>query len=265
MNIAARTNLVTSLKLVYQPLCTGCARRLLAPAICTKIRHLKASQHTASNNFMSAMSTWDKFKWNLGLTGRLSVSKQKLISSGVKLYICCSDFIDFSEFVRVVKLPDTFTSWFLLVNLHLWMVNVKVSQMGKEGELMKTNMYKAMWNDVERRLNTFKDMTGREKRKSLENYYSDMISSILYYDEGLIGADKDLANSLWVQLFCMEPNIHVDQLEIMVEYVRKQVYHHDQLDPDLIMKTGYVSFLPLLGEKLNLQKADQDFKKLCEI
>ncbi|KAH9513688.1 Ubiquinol-cytochrome-c reductase complex assembly factor 1 [Bulinus truncatus] len=91
-----------------------------------------------------------------------------------------------------------------------------------------------------------------------------MVSSVIYYDEGLIGSDKVLANSLWMQLFNMQLDVQVDHLETMVENVRKQVYHHDQLDPEFIMKTGYISFLPLLGDKLNQQKAEQDFKKLTE-
>ncbi|KAH9513678.1 hypothetical protein Btru_041789, partial [Bulinus truncatus] len=102
------------------------------------------------------------------------------------------------------------------------LVNVKISQMGKEGAILKEYLYRFMWRDVERRLETFQDMAGVEKRKSLENFYSSMVSSVLYYDEGLIGSDKVLANSLWMQLFNMQPDVQVDHLETMVEYVRKQ-------------------------------------------
>jgi cytochrome b pre-mRNA-processing protein 3 len=201
-------------------------------------------------------------KWNMGFYGKLQVPDMRLALSGYNLYVCCTDFVDLPELIKVLNLPDTFNSWFLLLQLHLWMVNVKVSQMGKEGVLLKKHIYKAMWNNVEKRLKTFKDLQSKDRSIALSNYHSTMIMSIMYYDEGLIGSDKLLANALWVQLFSMDPAVDADKLELMVKYVRKQVHHHDQLEHSAILKPGFISFLPLLDDKLDQKRALQQLDSL---
>ncbi|CAL1537516.1 unnamed protein product [Lymnaea stagnalis] len=244
-----------------KPLCAGCFKSLFVPSG-TYATLPQKHAIISSNNVMDEMSTWQKIKWNVGLHGKLEVPRTKLLLSGMNLYVSCTDFVDFSEFVKGVNLPDTFTSWFLLVQLHTWLVNVKLSQMGKEGVLLKKYMYTAMWQNVERRLETFQDISGSERRKALENYYSLMVLSVLYYDEGLLGSDKTLANSLWIQLYGLDPAVQTDKLEILVEYVRKQVHHHDQLDPYPIMRYGYISFLPLFGDKLDEKKVQRDIHSI---
>lgn len=211
---------------------------------------------------LEELSTWQRMKWNMGFYGKLRVPNYRLKMSGYHLYICCTDFIDFNQFVQDVDLPDTFASWFQLLQLHVWLVNVKLSQIGLEGILLKDNVYKAMWQNVEVRLDTFEDLLGSEKRKFMENFYSSMILTTLYYDEGLIGSDKQLANALWITLFNMSEDVDPEKLELMVAYVRKQVHYHDQLDADTIMLPGYIPFLPLHREQLDTEKAERDYKTL---
>ncbi|XP_059140747.1 ubiquinol-cytochrome-c reductase complex assembly factor 1-like isoform X2 [Physella acuta] len=227
--------------------------------------HQQRQQHTGSTEFLKDMSSWQRIKWNMGFSGTLRVPKRRLMMSGLNLYVCCTDFLDFKDYVEAFSIPDTFTSWFLLLQLHLWMVNVKVTQLGKEGFILKESMYRAMWIDVEKRLNTFKDLTGGEKRKAMDDYYSFMIASILYYDKGIMGSDKVLANSLWIQLYGQDPGVKFDKLQLVVDYVRKQVYHHDHLDPQPILHPGHIPFLPVVGDKLDESKSLKNYQMLLSV
>ncbi|GFN92470.1 ubiquinol-cytochrome-c reductase complex assembly factor 1 [Plakobranchus ocellatus] len=224
---------------------------------------LKRYKHSPTVSMsLEELSTWQRMKWNMGFHGNLRVPNYKLKLSAYHLYICCTDFIDFPSFVKEAGIQDTFASWFQLLLLHLWLLNVKLSQIGLEGVLLKDHVYKAMWQNVEVRLDTFKDLLGSEKRKYMQTFYNSMILSTMYYDEGLIGSDKQLANALWISLYGMSKDVDPEKLELMVAYVRKQVYFHDQLDAETIMFPGYFPFLPLHGEKLDKRKADQDYKIL---
>ncbi|GFR70501.1 ubiquinol-cytochrome c reductase complex chaperone [Elysia marginata] len=248
---------VSHSKLVLQ--CTSCIAHQTASPVLKRYKH---SPSVAMS--LEDLSTWQRMKWNMGFYGKLRVPNYKLKLSGYHLYICCSDFIDFQQFVEDVNIPDTFASWFQLLQLHVWLLNVKLSQIGLEGILLKNNVYKAMWQNVEIRLDTFKDLLGSEKRKYMESFYSSMILSTLYCDEGLIGSDKQLANALWITLFGMKEDIDPEKLELMVTYVRKQVHYHDQLDADTIMLPGYFPFLPLHGDKLDIAKAEKDYQTLIK-
>ena len=49
----------------------------------------------------------------------------KLKASGYILETCCSQQIDLRAFFRELDMPDTFYSWFLVTELHLWVLGVR--------------------------------------------------------------------------------------------------------------------------------------------
>ena len=53
--------------------------------------------------------------------------------------------------VSVFDLPDTFYSWFLVVELHVWMLMVRLMAEGEEGRFTRNAMLEAMWLDCETR------------------------------------------------------------------------------------------------------------------
>ena len=59
--------------------------------------------------------------------------------------------------------------------------------------------------------------------KTKKTYYSIFLQTILYYDEGLQSSDKVLANNLWTTLFENRPDVSPEKLEMLVEYIRKNV------------------------------------------
>jgi len=255
--------------------CVGCARSMSVWAHGGRNTHTavvgqhhrgapKRLQHTDAlelNWYPEKLPMLKRLKWNSGLWD-LKVPNRELIQSGNHLYICCTDFIDFPHFITETGLPDVFNSWFVLLQLHMWIVYVKIAQMGPEGFLLKDYMYIQMWTDVEKRLKSLEDMNVIKLSKTKKTYYSIFLQSILYYDEGLQSSDKVLASNLWTTLYENNPDVQPEKLEMLVQYVRKNVHHQDRLDPYSIMKTGYISFLPLHGDRLDKAKAEADLQKL---
>jgi cytochrome b pre-mRNA-processing protein 3 len=50
-----------------------------------------------------------------------------------------------------MNLPDTFHTWFLVTELHVWMLMVRLMNEGKEGRLIRNGLVNALWDDVEQR------------------------------------------------------------------------------------------------------------------
>uniref|UniRef100_A0A5F5PZ65 Ubiquinol-cytochrome c reductase complex assembly factor 1 n=2 Tax=Equus TaxID=9789 RepID=A0A5F5PZ65_HORSE len=73
------------------------------------------------------------------------------------------------------------------------------------------------------------------------NFYA----AILGYDEGLLSDDHGLAAALWRTFFnqkCEDPR----HLELLVEYVRKQMQYLDSMNGEDLLLTGEVSWRPLV-------------------
>lgn len=47
-----------------------------------------------------------------------------------------------------MEMPDTFNSWFLVTELHVWMLMVKAMEIGGDGRLIRNYIVEAMWEDV---------------------------------------------------------------------------------------------------------------------
>uniref|UniRef100_F7IJB2 Ubiquinol-cytochrome c reductase complex assembly factor 1 n=1 Tax=Callithrix jacchus TaxID=9483 RepID=F7IJB2_CALJA len=74
-----------------------------------------------------------------------------------------------------------------------------------------------------------------------DNFYA----AILGYDEGILSDDHGLAAALWRTFFnrkCEDPR----QLELLVEYVRKQMQYLDSINGEDLLLTGEVSWRPLV-------------------
>ena len=48
-------------------------------------------------------------------------------------------------------MPDTFNSWFLVTELHMWMLSVRSNAEGKEGECINKFAIEYMWEKAYKR------------------------------------------------------------------------------------------------------------------
>lgn len=50
------------------------------------------------------------------------------------------------------NLPDTFYSWFVITELHIWMLAVRAMAEGTDGRHVRNAMVEALWIDVAKRV-----------------------------------------------------------------------------------------------------------------
>ncbi|XP_072100219.1 ubiquinol-cytochrome c reductase complex assembly factor 1 isoform X1 [Mobula birostris] len=182
----------------------------------------------------------------LGFTGPLKYSKWKIKIAGLRMYACCVEKIDYEEIFARCSLSDTLSSWFLVTQLHVWISLVRMKQEGREGKYMCRYIVHSMWEDLQQRgklMGIESIVLKQHIRAMTENFYA----AIFGYDEGILSDDRVLAASLWRHFFnkqCEDPR----QLELMVEYVRKQIQYLDSMNGEDLLLTGEVKWRPLLED-----------------
>uniref|UniRef100_A0A8C5QMS1 Ubiquinol-cytochrome c reductase complex assembly factor 1 n=1 Tax=Leptobrachium leishanense TaxID=445787 RepID=A0A8C5QMS1_9ANUR len=180
----------------------------------------------------------------MGFTGPLKYNKWKIKIAALRMYTCCVDRIDYDEFFEKCSLPDTLNSWFLVTQLHVWMCLVRLKQEGRAGKYMCRFVVHSMWEDAQQRgkVMGIDSVTMKHTMRAMTEIF---YASIFGYDEGIISDDRTLAAALWRNLFnqqCEDPR----KLELMVEYVRKQVQYLDSVNGEDLLLTGEVAWRPLV-------------------
>ncbi|XP_068421776.1 ubiquinol-cytochrome c reductase complex assembly factor 1 isoform X1 [Eschrichtius robustus] len=212
----------------------------------------------------------------MGFTGPLKYSKWKIKIAALRMYTSCVEKTDFEEFFLRCQMPDTFNSWFLITLLHVWMCLVRMKQEGRSGKYMCRIIVHFMWEDVEqrgrimglpgtllgtgdtkmtkilsltpqsgRRRQTYRQVNSYILKKNMMLMTNNFYVAILGYDEGVLSDDRGLAAALWRTFFnqkCEDPR----QLELLVEYVRKQIQYLDSMNGEDLLLTGEVSWRPLV-------------------
>ncbi|XP_074867471.1 ubiquinol-cytochrome c reductase complex assembly factor 1 [Carettochelys insculpta] len=190
------------------------------------------------------VSAFTKIIEAMGFTGPLKYNKWKIKIAALRMYTCCVEKTDYEEFFDRCNMPDTLNSWFLVAQLHVWMCLVRMKQEGRAGKYMCRYIVHSMWEDVEQRgkVMGIDSVTLKESLRSMtENFYA----AIFGYDEGILSDDHVLAAALWRNLFnkhCEDPR----QLELLVEYVRKQMQYLDTMNGEDLLLSGEVTWRPLV-------------------
>ncbi|XP_038606216.1 ubiquinol-cytochrome-c reductase complex assembly factor 1 isoform X2 [Tachyglossus aculeatus] len=180
----------------------------------------------------------------MGFTGPLKYSRWKIKIAALRMYTSCVERTDFEEFFLRCQMPDTFNSWFLITLLHVWMCLVRMKQEGRAGKYMCRTIVHFMWEDVEQRGRVM-GVNSYLLKKSMLVMTDSFYASVLGYDEGILSDDHGLAAALWRAFFnqkCEDPR----QLELLVEYVRKQVQYLDSMSGEDLLLTGEVIWRPLM-------------------
>ncbi|XP_058535320.1 ubiquinol-cytochrome-c reductase complex assembly factor 1 isoform X2 [Ochotona princeps] len=180
----------------------------------------------------------------MGFTGPLKYSKWKIKIAALRMYTSCVEKTDFEEFFLRCQMPDTFNSWFLITLLHVWMCLVRMKQEGRSGKYMCRIIVHFMWEDVEQRGRVM-GVNPYILKKNMILMTNNFYAAILGYDEGILSDDHGLAAALWRTFFnqkCEDPR----QLELLVEYVRKQMQYLDSMNGEDLLLTGEVSWRPLV-------------------
>ncbi|KAM9859057.1 ubiquinol-cytochrome c reductase complex assembly factor 1 [Aulostomus maculatus] len=182
----------------------------------------------------------------MGFTGPLKYKKWIFKIAALRMYTCCVERINYDEFFERCSLPDTLNSWFLIAQLHVWMCLVRMRQEGREGMYFCRYIVHSMWEDVNER-SKIMGIDASHRKEALKVMTENFYAALFGYDEAILSDDSVLAAALWRNLFdrqCEDPR----QLELMVEYVRKQMQYIDALDGEDLLLTGEVKWRPLVEE-----------------
>ncbi|KAL0267416.1 UNVERIFIED_CONTAM: hypothetical protein PYX00_009692 [Menopon gallinae] len=147
---------------------------------------------------------------------------------GVLLYQSVEQ-VNYDDFYSYFELPDTFNSWFIITELHVWMLMAQIMDGSKRGELLRNDIVRAMWFHIDAKVVNL----GEKKTKTLKVQIKELSGrlpvAMLIYDEGLLGTDVEMTCALWNKFFdkhCIDPI----KLEVLVRYVRHQCHHLSSLN-----------------------------------
>nr|XP_018904996.1 PREDICTED: ubiquinol-cytochrome-c reductase complex assembly factor 1 [Bemisia tabaci] len=158
------------------------------------------------------------------------------------IYQQLSENIQYKDFFDAFNMPDTFQSWFVVIELHLWILSARLMAEGKEGKALRDSVVAAMWEDVRARAKTIHPNT-KQLNTSIQELSGQMNAAFLGYDEALLD-DKILASALWRRFFnkiCEDPR----QLESMVSFTRHQLQLFDSLTREELIEQQKMILLRL--------------------
>jgi len=168
--------------------------------------------------------------------------------SSIVLYENIADKINYSEFFIEFELSDTFFSWFLVTELHCWLLLTRVmnegSESGQDGRFLRNNIVETMWMDVTARSKKLGSANPANTRHQVAVLSEQFQATLISYDEGLMSDDKALANALWRRFFEMRCDDYT-KLEKLVKYVRQTSNMLDQLKREELLSKPTINWIKL--------------------
>lgn len=171
----------------------------------------------------------------------LDFDKIKIKSSGYFLYENIADQLDYIDFFEKFDLPDTFYSWFVITELHIWMLSARAMAEGDNGQVLRNSMFEALWADVAKRTKELGAVNPAATREHIRELSEELQAALIAYDEGLQSDDTVLAGAIWRRFYQKEfaaPH-HVEEL---VRYIRKHISLLDNLSIQQILKVEPVKW-----------------------
>ncbi|XP_053688103.1 ubiquinol-cytochrome-c reductase complex assembly factor 1 [Sabethes cyaneus] len=179
----------------------------------------------------------------------LDDTRLRLRMSSCYLYESVADCIDYNEFFTYFNMPNTFNTWFLITELHVWMLLVRAMAEGPEkdaaGRFMRNCIVETMWNDVTTRAKQLVAHNPSSVRPQIQLLSEQFQATLLAYDEGINGDDKALAGALWRRFFSGRCDDY-EHLELLVKYVRQQMEMLDKTDRYNFAIKPTVKWVPLI-------------------
>ena len=94
------------------------------------------------------------------------LSEQDVNAAAAMLSSYCIGGVDTKEFFDFFDLPDTFRSWFLVSELHIYMIcNRLLVGQTYDGNRIKIAVVKSLWEDCLERVKLLADIPGKKKRE----------------------------------------------------------------------------------------------------
>ncbi|ODV97219.1 hypothetical protein PACTADRAFT_48968 [Pachysolen tannophilus NRRL Y-2460] len=200
---------------------------------------------------------------------------------GSKYYYMCKDqglqFAkeDLSEtakfYYETLQLPKTFSQWFQITSLHIWLLFVRMRAMPfKYGKNYQQKLVDRFFKDMELKLSEEMNVqSGRIIDSYLKDFNDQLKGVVLSYDEGLVTDDATLAAAVWRNLFNGEKEVDLVHVEAVVRYIRMQLYVLDNMsdrefgfgDFEFVKPNEVVTPLTPEQEQVIRQKAKERYER----
>ncbi|KAF5280054.1 hypothetical protein FQA39_LY18169 [Lamprigera yunnana] len=172
------------------------------------------------------------------------VAKQRLRFRGYILFECIADHLHYGDMFKSLNLPDTFYSWFVITELHIWLLTVRFMAEGENGRIVRNYIVQALWADVEERTKKLGEINRSKIKNEILELYEQFRAVMVAYDEGLQSSDAVLAGALWRRLYQQE-SVDLEHLDMLVKYVRRQVKMLDALTYQELFEQPSIKWEPL--------------------
>ncbi|KAL4218105.1 Ubiquinol-cytochrome-c reductase complex assembly factor 1 [Mactra antiquata] len=214
--------------------------------------NFKRSMSTVSPQNDDDIGFFDRLKERMGLRGKLEYFPTTLKYSAFRLYLSAAEASRYNKVHETIQMPDTLTSWHKLTSLHIWLIMCRLITEGREGTMVKNGCIEAFIADMTEKSKVIgNEMKIKVKGEEIEILHEQFLASLLMYDEGLLGSDKELAGTVWRTLFAKKEDVNFSDIEIMVHYIRKQVAHLQRIPRKQMLTNGLIPFLPLEGNTVS--------------
>jgi len=165
------------------------------------------------------------------------VSKAQLHRSGAGLATCATHKVDFEAWCKAFGMPDTFFSWFLVTELHVWLLSSRVQVgSGPDGQVLRNFIVECLWEDLEKRAKLIGGLTGSKRRNQIWDLAEEFQTALVVYDVGALGDDMALANSVWKRFFLGDEDVDPQRVETLVKYIRLTMSNLDRINTDDLFK-----------------------------
>lgn len=138
------------------------------------------------------------------------------------LYGKTVDNLKHQDFITKFNMPNTFNSWFLITELHVWMLMVRAMGEKENAKDIRDGIVTAMWTDAVTRATKMAPGSAKKMKLQIVEISEQFQYALLSYDEGLATTDQQLASALWVRFFASNCD-NYEHIELLVKYIRYNV------------------------------------------
>lgn len=140
---------------------------------------------------------------------------------GQRLYEKAVEEVDFPLFVTKFQLPNTFMSWFIVTEMHIYMLLVRAMAEEEHGKVLRDAIVRQLYVDVGQRGKMLSGASSKAVKKQLNELYEQFNYNMLAYSEGM-NDDKTLASAIWARFYDRNSDKYED-IELLVKYMRENV------------------------------------------
>ncbi|RLV96668.1 Protein CBP3 mitochondrial [Spathaspora sp. JA1] len=175
-------------------------------------------------------------------------------------------------YYETLNLPQSFSQQVQISLLHYWILSVRMRALPfKYARQYQQKLVDRIFKDLELRMsNELGISSNRIIEGNLKDYHTQLLGSVLSYDEALVSDDITFASALWRNVFNGNPNVDIRHVEALVAYVRSQLYVLNQMT-DREFGFGRFKFVPpneivkpvtKVQQEQIRQRVKQEFEKM---